>query len=87
VPRPEDRLLAPPFSIVAHPDDSEPFPKLLILLVLVAWWLIGAVGVRESERNKQRTRFSSSHAKMARTKDDDDEEDAEMTLNGYETPG
>jgi hypothetical protein len=50
--------------------------------------LIGAVGVREGERNKQRTRFSSSHAKMARTKDDDeDEEDSEMTLNGYETPG
>jgi hypothetical protein len=48
--------------------------------------LIGAVGVREGERNKQRTRFSSSHAKMARTKDDD-EEDSEMTLNGYETPG
>jgi hypothetical protein len=49
--------------------------------------LIGAVGLREGERNKQRTRFSSSHAKMARTKDDDEEEDSEMTLNGYETPG
>jgi hypothetical protein len=37
--------------------------------------------MRKSERNKQPTGFSSSHAKMARTKDDDDEEDREMTPN------
>jgi hypothetical protein len=47
--------------------------------------VIGALGVRKGERNKQSTGFSSSHAKMARTKDDaDDEEDWEMTLNRYD---
>jgi hypothetical protein len=46
--------------------------------------------MRKSERKKQPAGFSSSQAKMARTKDDDDEEDlrddAEMTLNRYLTP-
>jgi hypothetical protein len=44
--------------------------------------VIGAVGVRKGETNKQPTGFSSSDAKMARTKDDDeDEEDWDMKLN------
>jgi hypothetical protein len=43
--------------------------------------------LEEGERNKQPTGFSSSHAKMARTKDDDDEEDWETTLNTYKSPG
>jgi hypothetical protein len=47
--------------------------------------VIGAIGLRKGERNKQPTGFSSPHAKMARTKDDDDdEEDWETTLNTYE---
>jgi hypothetical protein len=36
--------------------------------------VIGAVGVRKGERNKQPMGFNSSHAKMARTKDDDEED-------------
>jgi hypothetical protein len=52
--------------------------------------VIGAIGLRKGERNKQPTGFSSSHAKTARTKDDDDgKEDWEITLNTYgvSTPG
>jgi hypothetical protein len=46
----------------------------------------GSLAPRPEEgREKQPTGFSSSHAKMARTKDDDDDEkeDWEMTLNRY----
>ena len=37
--------------------------------------VIGAVGVRKGERNKQPMGFNSSHAKMAKDDDYQDEED------------
>jgi hypothetical protein len=92
-----------PPSPAPQPEYRRPVPSPLLLSSLTCptrerspsphrprhRWVIGAVGWEGGEEKNQPTGFSSSQAKMTRTKDDEEEEEEEdyvMTLNRYMPP-